>query len=1168
MYKQIQLGAINQTNGLYELPCFASKKNEYLCIDCETPLILRKGEERIYHFAHHKSQEKCNYLYGGESEIHKSAKLLLKTLLEKNKQILITTMCNSCKKTTTYEIPIYTENTSQIGIEHRFVYDHIQRIADVAYLDNGELVCIFEICHTNKTQHDARPEPWFEIDAYSLLTTIQENPEDETIYLTCIRNHKMCDDCIPQIGTIYFNQRGAGCGKTYESIQLLSSPKFDNKHTFIYLTKMHSATNVIHGELKQQLVSGNLGEFEEEPVIDDNISKQYKINLRNTKTNRSYTIIIGTIDSFNYAVVNKNKRIKEKNYFHGVVKTIVEGDMERSVKYGSIRYAQESRPLNTSTLVIIDEAQDLEKEYIEAFGQIIRQTDIDVYVIGDKLQSIWGQHNIHTFADTHSVEGVNHISRSQPVNKVLRFHNEQFQPFVNKIIDFEKWGLSPITGICDIPSCKYSHENEIIPYEVFQIPDLNGANNNDIDKTFEKLIKYMNLEIEKYNYLPHNFMFIFPILSKNSFAQLLEIRLQEFWIDKFRDPLYQTNVLKLHPYWKDKMDDFQFYKFCFLHKSSDGTSINLDESQFATRILSIHSSKGNGCEVVFVLDISESALKIFSKESNNLVYDSLLHVAITRQKKSLYIGIKQNNDDIWKRFKNLVKMDSKIKPNLKCISKHAKYSITYNSLDDSTDSNFQKINETIIIPQKFYRYLPIQLSMKNKTIIDWGHHTIRYTIMKYGLLLNISVIPTDNEVVKYNFTNQFLYLLNNICKLEVKSHSYQNYKQALRFIYEYRMNSGHQSHHIPILLFNSDERTMYRKYTNILLTIILIIQKKIRHSIKDNKIPHFCPLEFIILHYMIETKQHGHFSDISIMDVYSIMHHYNECDISEEHDKQNGCECNKQFGKINEKSNDSIENRDIQNSIIAHYNNIQMVNVLFEKYKRNLFEKYNLRNCDVTYNINHGVYFGKKNESFALRQPFSIIGHSESLVVFFSIKPTFTHLNFNDIICQTIFENFILLNIGGEEETDESSCEQKRKTNNQRFFGKTIISCLFTFDSNEPIFMEMNRLDENSILIEIVKKSIFEHYKENHYLLFKLYQFNFEKFITAENKIEIFSEIDVSLASYSEKMPQYIKYFFRDCKKEYKRTKDKTTFIESLNDEPIFMAKIEEALSEAIDEII
>ena len=146
-----------------------------------------------------------------------------------------------------------------------------------------------------------------------------------------------------------------------------------------------------------------------------------------------------------------------------------------------------------------------------------------------------------------------------------------------------------------------------------------------------KIKDYMILEINKYDYKPNNFMFIFPILKKNMFAHILSLELNSFWREK-----YNTNE-----------------KYVFLHKSEPGQIINLKESENGTRILSIHTSKGTGCEVVFLLGVTEHVLKIFSKQTDNIVYNSLLHVAVTRQKKAIYVGIENNNDDICRRFNNL-----------------------------------------------------------------------------------------------------------------------------------------------------------------------------------------------------------------------------------------------------------------------------------------------------------------------------------------------------------------------------------------------------------------------------------------------------------------------------------------------------------------------------------
>ena len=108
---------------------------------------------------------------------------------------------------------------------------------------------------------------------------------------------------------------------------------------------------------------------------------------------------------------------------------------------------------------------------------------------------------------------------------------------------------------------------------------------------------------------------------------------------------------KIQRFWEQRLGTKE--KHIYLHRSVEGQTIQLKDSEKATRILSIHTSKGNGCEVVFLLGCTEKALRIFSKQTGNLVYDSLLHVAITRQKKSLYIGLDNDYDDVYRRVKKM-----------------------------------------------------------------------------------------------------------------------------------------------------------------------------------------------------------------------------------------------------------------------------------------------------------------------------------------------------------------------------------------------------------------------------------------------------------------------------------------------------------------------------------
>ncbi len=190
----IPLGAINKKTGEYVYPRIANKIDEYSCPECHKDLIICQGNIRVHHFRHKiDAINPCHhYSNPTESQIHKDAKILLKTLLEKNVNISFIRNCPTCKNDDEFEIPPITESSS-IQLEHRFDYNGL-KIADVAYIDNGEILCIFEIYHTHKTDKENRPEPWFEIDALSIIN-IANTTQSNTLKIKCIRNKK-CDECI------------------------------------------------------------------------------------------------------------------------------------------------------------------------------------------------------------------------------------------------------------------------------------------------------------------------------------------------------------------------------------------------------------------------------------------------------------------------------------------------------------------------------------------------------------------------------------------------------------------------------------------------------------------------------------------------------------------------------------------------------------------------------------------------------------------------------------------------------------------------------------------------------------------------------------------------------------------------------------------------------------
>jgi len=195
MSKILPLGAVNKKTREYVYPKVANKKDEYICPDCNKDLILCKGKKIKHHFRHKvDSVNPCHhYSNPTESQIHKDAKILLKNLFERKIQISLTRHCCSCKKMEEFEIPEITE-LSSIKLEHRFEFNDSLQIADVAYLENGEVFALFEIYYTHKTSSEKRPEPWFEIDAEKLIRLANDDTLT-SLQIPCIRCEK-CEECM------------------------------------------------------------------------------------------------------------------------------------------------------------------------------------------------------------------------------------------------------------------------------------------------------------------------------------------------------------------------------------------------------------------------------------------------------------------------------------------------------------------------------------------------------------------------------------------------------------------------------------------------------------------------------------------------------------------------------------------------------------------------------------------------------------------------------------------------------------------------------------------------------------------------------------------------------------------------------------------------------------
>jgi len=175
----------------------------------------------------------------------------------------------------------------------------------------------------------------------------------------------------------------------------------------------------------------------------------------------------------------------------------------------------------------------------------------------------------------------------------------------------------------------------------------------------------------------------------------------------------------------------------------------------------------------------------------------------------------------------------------------------------------------------------------------------------------------------------------------------------------------------------------------------------------------------------------------------------------------------------------------------------------------------------------------------------------------FIIKPQFNKLNINRVICEGLFHNFLLLN-----------CDPKQN-NYKRFSEKKIITCIFTLDSDKPIFIDFNILKENPTLKDSIKKYILNKYSEKHDKIYDYY------FYCKENKPKNIDSITYTLneitANY-DSIPKYIENYFYDIKKELDSNKKNNTNINNVlskvNNKAVFLEKIGLYLEDVVNDFL
>lgn len=876
-------------------------------------------------------------------------------------------------------------------IDYSKVNKEILWVIDGNDYDEKQNINITELCHSNRIFLEFKSNEWkylsyidydviyLNIDekiykinpsmVKSKMIDIQQPISKKEFCEKLKKGEKIFNDKEITQTTIYVSQQGAGNGKTFRATNLLSEhfngTNYHHYDIFLYLTKQHSAKTVIHNEfikkdnegnfvLKSNYLSENFELINEKNKFifklkdegyrfglknknqnknqKEQKNKKYFINLKNKKTGKKYKIIIATIDSFIFALNSGIVRGIDK--FMCMVNNIIDNNFEYG-KSGHLKYAGGIN-LNKKMLLVGDEMQDLDENYVKAIIKICRDRYVDFYMVGDILQSIKNEKNSFTFISNTELPNTIKLIKTLPENKVMRFGDEQLIKFVNDIIPFKKYNLPKIEKHIDKNDNDENSKLTIFPGNTIYA---DAIDKNKINTEVHKIMRYYKEEVEKNKCKPNDFLIVTPFTKKNPLIDALHLEIREFW-KKYNN--------------SDKYEHYSVF-----HKSEDGTTIDLDESKESTRIVSIHTSKGDGRDVVFVIGLSEDALKIYSNESNNLIYNSLLHVALTRMKKRLYIRFENNGDDICNKL-------------LKCDTEN----ITLPYIDFNKNVELEKqiskqmiknynICYELIIKHSDYK----EFKKKNnddKEIIDIKHHCIRAVSSRILFLLSIANdVILNNKKNKNNFIPQQFYRLFEKC-IKTKISTCNNTKDYNKSLFD--KDNGE----MPILMYNGGEHEkIYNELKNNIekniktLNKLLFDGKDINNDINV--------IESICLYHTLEVCENKFRSILPIADMYDIIDIYLKS--SKEYKEE---------------------------YLLSHYKKIEQIKKLYGK----ITEKYK----KLKWFWSSYCEFNGKNTSIKLYNSYQFIAFNDSDVIICKICPQFNELNYDKIIYDSIFEIFLLKN--------------------------------------------------------------------------------------------------------------------------------------------------------------
>lgn len=804
-------------------------------------------------------------------------------------------------------------------------------------------------------------------------------------------------------------QQGAGNGKTYGLVQRATKEELSHYDIIVMVTKQHSAKHIIASEFKDQYEKGYLqhislvpgekpGEFVD--LITD-CAKKLEIRFID-ETSRERSIIIGTIDSLMCTMGVATSQSVDK--FQSIVESVAGGEADGK---DSINYAYKTIKLNKKICLVCDEIQDLPKRYAQAIIRLMRNRYIDCVVVEDMLQSISFEDNAFAYLLNNEFPNIKKIENKK-TNICRRFGDSKLVEFVNKSIKFGKFDLPQITAHEDSESAD--------SLKVFVTEDGGNESAHSI-KDVAQIMTYYRREVEN-GAAPNDFLIVTPIIANRPVIHSLNEEINAFWRDKYAD---------------DADDAYKVYSI--LHKSSVGSSIDLSESDETTRIVSIHASKGDGRPIVILVDLCERSLQVFCQnDPSGLIYESLLHVAITRMKKKLYIQLTSDVDEIAGRFAGYY-------------DPHDRFTVLKNRINLRSLSERVSDNDSTLLRKEFNCDIDaiLEKETRDHKIIDMGHHLIRFAAMKAATWIRIVNLGErkqirkrfstliDAPIIEYYDFPKYLKALEgkNNCSVCGKFH-----KPACKGgRYFKRMP------HIPVFV---SKKQVYRDLNEIIMGCMRIVQKKLQRILEGARQWKLCPYESVILHYMTDIAEKCKHSSVRYIDILHITHIYKESfdGIIGADTGHESCICGKFVKKNNIMGPDG--DLELSNYIKDHYE-------ILSTYLVNL-ESFIAEHPDLNYLTD------KYERNGIFSYEYNLVGFNDANTYNIIMHPAINELNIVKLVNEAILSNFHLCHL---KEPEESSL--RRDISNQ-----TVHAVLLSSNTRHEI-AGMNKDQHSTLTIDIIK---------------------------------------------------------------------------------------------------